>query len=87
MGGHNTQHIHKTGDDNNNIIKHYDGYYDMKMKKMTTTIIAIISIVLFIIIVIANTFTIMIRISVLARIWIFFPKKELFKIFRELFAK
>ena len=25
--------------------------------------------------------------SVLARIWIFFPKKELFKFFRELFAK
>ena len=25
--------------------------------------------------------------SVLARIWIFFPKKELFNFFRELFAK
>ena len=28
-----------------------------------------------------------VRTSVLARIWIFFPKKELFKFFRELFAK
>ena len=27
------------------------------------------------------------RDNVFARIWIFFPKKELFKLFRELFAK